>query len=153
MAVYVVMTMGAFLCLLRLRDEDGEPVEGIDRLSGLSQTRPGLAAALALFMFSLGGIPPLLGFWPKLVVFQAAIGEGLYLLAVAGFLGSVIGAYYYIKIVKVMYFDAPGQPLAKGGNAVEGLLIAAAALFVSPLGYLLIAPLGQLTRNAAESLF
>ena len=104
-------------------------------------------------MFSLGGIPPLLGFWPKLVVFQAAIGEGLYLLAIAGFLGSVIGAYYYIKIVKVMYFDAPGQPLAKGGNAVEGLLIAAAALFVSPLGYLLIAPLGQLTRNAAESLF
>ena len=153
MAVYVVMTMGAFLCLLRLRDEDGEPVEGIDRLSGLSQVRPGLAAALAFFMFSLGGIPPLLGFWPKLVVFQAAIGEGLYLLAIAGFLGSVIGAYYYIKIVKVMYFDAPGQPLAKGGNAVEGVLIAAAALFVSPLGYLLIAPLGDLTRTAAGSLF
>ncbi|MEO6114422.1 MAG: NADH-quinone oxidoreductase subunit NuoN, partial [Sphingomicrobium sp.] len=153
MAVYVVMTLGAFLCVLRMRDEDGEPVEGIDRLSGLSQSRPGLAAAIAFFMFSLAGIPPLLGFWPKLVVLQAAIGEGLYLLAVAGFLGSVIGAYYYIKIVKLMYFDAPGQPLGKPGNRLEGLLIAAAALIVSPLGYLLIGPLGQLTRNAAESLF
>jgi NADH-quinone oxidoreductase subunit N len=104
-------------------------------------------------MFSLGGIPPLFGFWPKLVVFQAAIGEGLYLLAVAGFLASVVGAYYYIKIVKIMYFDAPGQKLGRPGNRLDGLLIATAALIVSPLGYLLIGPLGQLTHNAAESLF
>ena len=153
MVVYVVMTMGAFLCLLRLRDADGEPVEGIDRLSGLSETRPGLAAALAFFMFSLGGIPPMLGFWPKLFVFKAAIGEGLYLLAIAGFLGSVIGAFYYIKIVKVMYFDPPGQPLGKPGNRLDGLLIAAAALIVSPLTYPLIDWLGGYTTNAAESLF
>ena len=153
MAVYVVMTLGAFLCVLRMRDENGEPVEGIDRLSGLSESRPGLAAAIAFFMFSLAGIPPLLGFWSKYVVFQAAIGEGLYLLAIAGFLGSVIGAYYYIKIVKVMYFDAPGQPLGKRADRLEGLLIALAALIVSPLGYLLIGPLGQMTTNAAESLF
>ena len=153
MAVYVVMTLGAFLCVLRMKDEQGEPLEGIDRLSGLSQTRPGLAVALMVFMLSLAGIPPLFGFWPKLMVFNAAVAEGLYPLAVAGILGTVVGAFYYLKIVKVMYFDAPGQPFAKGGNAVETVLIGIAALFVSPLGYLLIGPLGELSRNAAGSLF
>ena len=153
MAVYLVMTLGAFLCVLRLRGEQGEPLEAIDSLSGLSQSRPGLAAAIAIFMFSLAGIPPLLGFWPKLVVFQAALAEELYLLAIVGFLGSVVGAFYYIKIVKVMYFDAPGRALAKGGNRLEGVLILLAALLVSPLGYLLIGPLGQMTDNAAGSLF
>jgi NADH-quinone oxidoreductase subunit N len=153
MAVYVVMTLGAFLCVLRMRGEDGEPLEAIDSLSGLSQSRPGLAAALAFFMFSLAGIPPLLGFWSKLLVFNAAIAEGLYALAIAGFLGSVIGAFYYIKIVKVMYFDAPGQPLAESKARLEGVLILLAAVFVSPLGYLLIGPLGSLTDSAAGSLF
>ncbi|MDQ3079469.1 MAG: NADH-quinone oxidoreductase subunit NuoN [Pseudomonadota bacterium] len=153
MAVYIVMTLGVFLCVLRLRGEDGEPLEAVDSLSGLSQSRPGLAAAIAIFMFSLAGIPPLLGFWPKLVVFQAALAQELYLLAIVGFLGSVVGAFYYIKIVKVMYFDAPGRALAKGGNRIEGGLILLAALAVSPLGYLLIGPLGQLTDNAAGSLF
>jgi NADH-quinone oxidoreductase subunit N len=93
-------------------------------------------------MFSLAGIPPLLGFWPKLVVFRAALEQHLYLLAVVGFLGSVVGAFYYIKIVKVMYFDAPGRPLVKTGiSRLEGLFILIAALVVSPLGYLLIGPL------------
>jgi NADH-quinone oxidoreductase subunit N len=128
-------------------------VEGIDSLSGLSLSRPGLAAALAVFMFSLAGIPPLFGFWPKLMVFNAAVAEGLYPLAVAGILGTVIGAFYYLKIIKVMYFDAPGAPYAKGGSGLEGALITLAALVVSPLGYLLIGPLGQLTANAAGSLF
>jgi NADH-quinone oxidoreductase subunit N len=153
MAVYLVMTLGVFLCLLRLRGEDGEPLEAVDSLSGMSQSRPGLAAAIAIFMFSLAGIPPLLGFWPKLVVFQAALAQELYLLAIVGFLGSVVGAFYYIKIVKVMYFDAPGRTLAKGGNRIEGGLILLSALAVSPLGYLLIGPLNQLTDNAAGSLF
>jgi NADH-quinone oxidoreductase subunit N len=153
MAVYVVMTVGAFLCVLRMKDQAGNPVEGIDSLSGLSQSRPGLAAALAIFMFSLAGIPPLFGFWPKLMVFNAAVAEGLYPLAVAGILGTVIGAFYYLKIVKVMYMDAPAAPYAKGGSGLEGALIAIAALAVSPLGYLLIGPLGDLTRNAAGSLF
>jgi NADH-quinone oxidoreductase subunit N len=153
MAVYIVMTLGSFLCILGLRDEKGEPLEAIDSLSGISQSRPAFAAAFAIFMFSLAGIPPLLGFWPKLVVFQAALSQQLYVLAVVGFLGSVIGAYYYIKIVKVMYFDAPGQALAKRGNRLEGVLILLAALLVSPLGYLLIGPLGQMTDNAAGSLF
>ena len=153
MTIYVVMTLGAFLCVLRMRSPDGEPLEAIDALSGLSQSRPGMAAALAMFMFSLAGIPPLFGFWPKLMVFNAAVGQGFYWLAVAGILGTVIGAYYYLKIVKVMYFDAPGRELAKGGSAIESALIAIAALIVSPLGYLLIGPLGRLTSNAASFLF
>jgi NADH-quinone oxidoreductase subunit N len=153
MAVYVVMTLGAFLCVLRMKDENGEPLEAIDSLSGLSQTRPGLAVALATFMLSLAGIPPLFGFWPKLMVFNAAVAEGLYPLAVAGILGTVVGAFYYLKIVKVMYFDAPGRPLGKPGSVVESGLIVVSALIVSPLGYLLIGPLGELTNNAAGSLF
>ncbi|MEO5810300.1 MAG: NADH-quinone oxidoreductase subunit N, partial [Sphingomicrobium sp.] len=153
MAVYVVMTLGAFLCVLRMRNADGEPVESLDSLSGLSQTRPAFAAALAIFMFSLAGIPPLFGFWPKLMVFNAAVGQGQWLLAIVGILGTVVGAFYYLKIVKLMYFDAPGRPFAKGQSRLEGLLILIAALIVSPLGYLLIGPLGTLSRNAAESLF
>ncbi|MCY7339961.1 MAG: NADH-quinone oxidoreductase subunit N, partial [Sphingomonas bacterium] len=153
MAVYVVMTLGAFLCVLRMRDADGEPLEGIDSLSGLSQSRPGLALAIAIFMFSLAGIPPLFGFWPKVMVFNAAVAEGLWLLAIVGILGTVVGAFYYLKIVKVMYFDAPGAALARPRHALETLFILLAALFVSPLGYLLIGPIGRLADNAAGSLF
>jgi NADH-quinone oxidoreductase subunit N len=99
MAVSVVMTVGAFLCVLWMRDESGAPIESIASLSGLSQRQPGFAAALAIFMFSLAGVPPLFGFWPKLLVFNAAVHAGLVALAVAGILGAVIGAYYYLKIV------------------------------------------------------
>jgi NADH-quinone oxidoreductase subunit N len=153
MAVYVVMTLGAFLCVLWMRDEEGRPVENIDSLAGLSQTRPAFAAALAIFMFSLAGIPPLFGFWPKLVVFNAAVASGLVALAVAGILGTVIGAYYYLKIVKIMYMDEPATPFARVREPVQGALILLAALAVSPLGYLLIGPLGALTDRAAGSIF
>jgi NADH-quinone oxidoreductase subunit N len=153
MAVYVVMTLGAFLCVLWMRDEEGRPVESIASLSGLAQTRPGFAAALAIFMFSLAGIPPLFGFWPKLIVFQAAIASGYIALAVAGILGTVIGAYYYLKIIKVMYMDEPAAPYARVRQPVQGLLVVLAAVFVSPLGYLLIGPLSDLTDRAAGSLF
>jgi len=153
MAVYVVMTLGAFLCVLWMRDEDGRPVEEIASLSGLAQTRPAFAAALAIFMFSLAGIPPLFGFWPKLVVFQAAIASGYVALAVAGILGTVIGAYYYLKIIKVMYMDEPAAPYRRLREPVQGSLILLAALLVSPLGYLLIGPLTTLADRAAGSLF
>jgi NADH-quinone oxidoreductase subunit N len=153
MAVYVVMTLGAFLCVLRMRDQDGEPVETLASLSGLSQTRPGLAAAIAIFMFSLAGIPPLFGFWPKLLVFWAAVDAGLVALAVAGIIGTVVGAYYYLKIVKIMYFDAPGAPYGRVRAPVETALIFLAALAVSPIGYLLIGPVGGLADRAGGSLF
>ncbi|URW76574.1 NADH-quinone oxidoreductase subunit NuoN [Sphingomonas donggukensis] len=154
MAVYVVMTLGSFLVVLQMRGSNGQPIETIASLSGLSRTRPALAAALAMFMFSLAGIPPLLGFWPKLAVFWAATNAGLFGFAVAGAVGSVVGAYYYLKIIKTMYFDAPANEIAKGGgSAVEYALIGLAALFISPLGYLLIAPLAPVTAAAAGSLF
>jgi NADH-quinone oxidoreductase subunit N len=153
MAVYVVMTVGAFLCVLWMRDADGAPVESIDSLSGLSQTRPGFAAAFAIFMFSLAGIPPLFGFWPKLLVFNAAVHAGYVALAVAGILGTVIGAYYYLRIVKVMYMDAPAEPYGRTRQPLQGLLILIAALAVSPIGYLLIGPLGALSDRAAGSIF
>jgi NADH-quinone oxidoreductase subunit N len=153
MAVYVVMTLGAFLCVLWMRDSEGRPVEEIASLSGLAQTRPGFAAAIAIFMFSLAGIPPLFGFWPKLVVFRAAIASGYISLAVAGILGTVVGAYYYLKIIKVMYMDEPAERYARVRQPVQGALILLAAILVSPLGYLLIGPLGSLTDKAAGSLF
>ena len=153
MAVYVVMTLGAFLCVLWMRNADGQPVEEIASLSGLAQTRPGFAAAIAIFMFSLAGIPPLFGFWPKLVVFRAAIASGYISLAVAGILGTVVGAYYYLKIIKVMYMDEPAEPYARVHQPIQGALILLAAVLVSPLGYLLIGPLGSLTDKAAGSLF
>jgi NADH-quinone oxidoreductase subunit N len=153
LAVYVPMTMGAFLCVLWMRDKDGLPVEDLASLSGLSQTRPAFAAALAVFMFSLAGIPPFFGFWAKLVVFNAAMKAGLFPLAVAGILGTVVGAYYYLRIIKVMYFDEPGEPYARVREPVQGLLILIAALAVSPLGYLLIGPLGSLSDRAAASIF
>jgi NADH-quinone oxidoreductase subunit N len=153
MAVYVVMTLGAFLCVLWMRDAEGRAVEDIASLSGLSQTRPAFAAPIAMFMFSLAGIPPLFGFWPKLLVFNAAVGAGYLALAVAGIVGTVVGAYYYLKIVKVMYFDAPGAPYARLRQPLQGALILLAALIVSPLGYLLIGPLRDVTDRAAGTLF
>jgi NADH-quinone oxidoreductase subunit N len=153
MAVYVVMTLGTFFVVLRMRDEAGEPVETISSLSGLSRTRPLLAAAMAMFMFSLAGIPPLMGFWPKFFVFNAAVNANLTWLAAVGIATSVIGAYYYLRIIKVMYFDDPAPAFERSRDWVGGALIAAAALFVSPLGYFLIGPLDQVARNAAGSLF
>jgi NADH-quinone oxidoreductase subunit N len=153
MAVYIVMTLGAFLCVLWMRDEEGRPVETIASLSGLAQTRPAYAWALAAFMWSLAGIPPFFGFWPKLLVFQAAVSSGYVALAVAGILGTVVGAYYYLKIIKVMFLDAPAEPYARVRQPVQGLLILLAAVIVSPLGYLLIGPLGAITDRAAGSIF
>jgi NADH-quinone oxidoreductase subunit N len=153
MTVYVVMTVGAFLCVLWMRDENGEPIETIASLSGLSQRQPAFAGAMAIFMFSLAGVPPLFGFWPKLLVFFAAVHQGYIVLAVAGILGAVIGAYYYLKIVKVMYMDPPAEPYARVHAPVQGALVFAAAMAVSPLGYLLIGPLGSFADRAAGSLF
>jgi NADH-quinone oxidoreductase subunit N len=153
MAVYVVMTLGSFLCVLWMRDGEGRPIETIDSLSGLSQTRPAFALAFAIFMFSLAGIPPLFGFWPKLMVFNAAVGSGYVALAVAGIIGTVIGAYYYLRIVKVMYLDDPVDTYGRVRQPLQGVLILLAAVCVSPLGYLLIGPLGSLTDRAAGSIF
>ena len=153
MTVYVVMTLGAFLVVLRMRDADGRPVEEIASLDGLSRTRPMLALAMAIFMFSLAGIPPLFGFWPKFLVFDAAVRAHLTWLAAVAIATSVIGAYYYIMIVKRMYFDEPAPAFAPTKEPVTALLILAAALTVSPLGYLAIPWLGAAATEAAGALF
>ncbi len=152
-AVYLAMTLGSFLVVLQLRRADGAPVELLSDMSGLSKVRPGLAAALAIFMFSLAGIPPLLGFWPKFAVFQAAIGAGLIPLALIGFITSVVAAYYYLRLVKVMYFDEPGVAVVSDGGAVNGAMIAAAAVFCSPLGMLVMTPIVAAASRASAALF
>jgi NADH-quinone oxidoreductase subunit N len=153
MAVYVVMTIGSFLVVLRMRDVDGRAVESIASLSGLSTTRPWLAAGMAIFMFSLAGVPPLFGFWPKFLVFDAAVKADLTWLAFVGIATSVISAYYYLKIVKTMYFDDPAPAFGPTRDPAQAVLVVLAALFVSPLGYLAIPYLGAATMNAASALF
>jgi NADH-quinone oxidoreductase subunit N len=152
MAIYVAMTLGSFLCVLQMRDAAGNPVETIASLSGLSQTRKGLAAALAIFMFSLAGIPPLFGFWAKFLVFDAAVAAGLLPLAAIGIAASVIGAFYYLKIIKTMYFDEPAPAYAPAGSRLENGLIAVSATFIV-LGYGLIPVLGAASAAAAGALF
>ncbi|MBY8828261.1 NADH-quinone oxidoreductase subunit NuoN [Hephaestia mangrovi] len=153
LTIYLAMTLGSFLVVLQMRDADGQPVETIDSLSGMSTTRPGLAWALATFMFSLAGIPPLFGFYAKFAVFHAAVAAGLFPLAVFGIAASVIGAYYYLRIVKTMFFDEAAPAFPKNEGVVEGGLIAITALFVSPLGYLLIPLIGGWSMVAAKALF
>ncbi len=104
MAIYVAMTLGTFACILSMR-RDGVLVEQISDLSGLARSNPTMAFFLAMLMFSLAGIPPLAGFFAKFYVFLAAIKAGMFTLAVLGVLASVVGAYYYLAIIKIMYFD------------------------------------------------
>jgi len=153
MTIYIVMTIGSFLVVLQMRDEQGESVETIASLAGMSRTRPGLALALAIFMFSLAGIPPLLGFFAKLSVFIAAMHSGLVVFATVGAAASTIGAYYYLKIVKTMYFDEPAPAFAGKTDIVEGGLIAISAVVISPIGWLVFGALGTWSLVAAKALF
>ncbi|SLN53652.1 NADH-quinone oxidoreductase subunit NuoN [Oceanibacterium hippocampi] len=106
MTIYAVMNIGAFACILSMRRKDGM-VEGVADLAGLAKSQPKTAFAFAAFLFSLAGIPPLAGFFGKLYIFLAAVNSGLYALAVIGVVTSVVGAFYYLNIIKVMYFDEP----------------------------------------------
>ncbi len=153
MAVYAVTTLGAFLCVLQMRRPDGTYVEDIRALAGLNKDRPWLAFALAVFMFSLAGVPPMFGFWPKLLVFNAAVSAGLVALAIIGILSAVVGAFYYLKIVKTMYFDEPEGTFAHDGPMLDKALIAVSAIAVSFLGYLAIPWLSASSGAAAQSLF
>jgi NADH-quinone oxidoreductase subunit N len=150
MAIYVVMTLGAFACILAMR-RDGGPVEEIEELAGLAKTNLPVAAALAALMFSLAGIPPLAGFWGKYFVFLAAVKASLWPLAVIGVLASVVGAYYYLRIVKIMFMDEaravflPVRPAVGVIIAVAGLFV---VVFVAPF---LVAPLVDAAEAAARS--
>jgi NADH-quinone oxidoreductase subunit N len=150
MVIYVAMTLGAFACVLAMR-RPGGMVEEIEELAGLAQTNLGLATVFAILMFSLAGIPPLAGFFAKFYVFAAAVKEGLWPLAVLGVLASVVGAYYYVRIVKVMFFDeAKEKFLAVPVKA--GFIMGLASLFV--LFYVVWpAPLVAGADAAARTLF
>jgi NADH-quinone oxidoreductase subunit N len=139
MAIYIVMTIGAF-CVVLCMKRHGRMVEDIGDLAGLAKTHPMMALAMGIFMFSMAGIPPLAGFFAKLYVFLAAIEAGMVALAVIGVLTSVVAAYYYLNIVKIMYFDDTGEVLDRGIGrdmaaiqAVTGGLIALFFLYPGPL--------------------
>jgi NADH-quinone oxidoreductase subunit N len=125
MAIYLFMNIGTFAVILCMR-RDGRMIERIDDLAGLSRTQPGLALAMGIFMFSMAGIPPMAGFFAKVYVFLAAIDAGLYGLAIIGVLASVVGAFYYLRIVKLMYFDEPAGSFDRPvGRELQAVLVVA----------------------------
>jgi len=150
MTIYVAMTLGTFACIIAMRRADG-PVEKIADLAGLASTKPAMAFFLAMLMFSLAGVPPVAGFFAKFYVFVAAIKAGFIALAIIGVVTSVVGAYYYLAIVKTMYFDepAPGfEPMRPELRLVLGVT----GLFVL-LFFVYPAPLVDAASAAAKSLF
>ncbi|GGE44197.1 NADH-quinone oxidoreductase subunit N [Agaricicola taiwanensis] len=150
LAIYLAMTLGTFACIMAMRRKEGM-VEDIAELSGLARTKPAMALCFLVLMFSLAGIPPLAGFYAKYYVFTAAIQAGLYWLAVIGVVTSVVGAFYYLRVVKIMYFDDPKghfEPMAFELRTVLALSSIAIVLFgIYPL------PLTEAAAAAARSLF
>ncbi len=150
LAIYVAMTLGTFACILSMRRK-GTVVENYEDLAGLARTSPVKAFMFAVLMFSLAGIPPLAGFLAKYYVFLAAIEAGLYGLAVIGVLSSVVGAFYYLRIVKVMYFDEPAEPFEPMPTELRAVL-AVSGLFTLLL-FAYPAPLLAAASVAARALF
>lgn len=151
MVIYMVMTLGSFAIIMSMRRKDGTVVEGIDDLAGLSSTNPFMATVLTILMFSLAGIPPMAGFFAKYFVFVAAIEAKLYALAIIGVLASVVGAYYYLRVIKLMWFDEAKGEFARVSGALK-LVYGLSGLFV--LAYVLIGgPIGGAAELAAATLF
>jgi NADH-quinone oxidoreductase subunit N len=151
MAIYITMTVGLFACLLSVKTENGF-VENISELAGLAQKRPFVAAVMAILMFSLIGLPPLAGFFAKWQVFLAAIEAKLFILAVIGMLASAVSAFYYLRVVKVMYFDEPVEEFA--AVPAELTYITAIAGFLVVTYYLTVgSSLTNAAHVAAGSLF
>lgn len=150
LSIYLAMTAGAFACILLMRRR-GQAVEEIEQLAGLSRNHPLIAASLAVFMFSLAGVPPLAGFFGKFYVFLAAVNAKLFVLAVIGMLASVVGAYYYLRIVKIMYFDAPAEPFERQIGGGMTAILGVSALFTL-LFFIWPAPLLAGADAAAQAL-
>jgi NADH-quinone oxidoreductase subunit N len=150
MAIYVTMTLGTFAVILSMRREGGM-VESIDQLSGLARTHPTTAFFLAMLLFSMAGVPPLAGFFAKFYVFLAAIKAGLYVLAVIGVLASVVGAYYYLAVIKTMYFDEPAEDFYRMPDELR-VVLGVCGLF-NILFFLYPGPLVGVASAAARSLF
>lgn len=150
MLIYMVMTLGTFACILAMRRKEGM-VEEIKDLAGLAKSNPMLGFLLTILLFSLAGIPPLAGFFAKYFVFLAAIEAELYALAIIGVLASVVGAFYYLRIIKIMWFD-DGEPGFVPMSGELRLILGACSIFIAVF-YLFAGPLFELTSNAANSLF
>jgi NADH-quinone oxidoreductase subunit N len=151
LAIYIVMNLGTFACILCMRQKD-RMVEGIEDLKGLSKTHPMMALALAIFMFSMAGIPPLAGFFGKFFVFMAAVHAGLYTLAVVGVLASVVGAFYYLRIVKYMYFDEATESFDRPIGREMGVILLATSLAIL-LFFVIPSPVLDAAALAAAALF
>ena len=151
LAIYLFMNIGVFACILNMR-RDGAMVEGINDLAGMSRTHPMLAMALAILMFSMAGIPPFAGFFGKLYIFMGAIQAELYWLAVLGVLSSVVAAFYYIRIVQIVYFEEAGEPLDKSSSPELSFVITASGLFVA-FFFVYPTPVLSAAAAAAASLF
>jgi NADH-quinone oxidoreductase subunit N len=149
-AIYVAMTLGTFACVLSMK-RSGGMVENISDLAGLARTQPMMAFFFAMLLFSLAGVPPLAGFFAKFYVFSAAVKAGLYMLAIIGVLMSVVGAYYYLLIVKVMYFDEPHKSFEPMPGE-QALVLTVSGLF-NLLFIAYPAPLLDAASIAAKSLF
>ncbi len=151
-AVYLTMTLGTFASLLTLRRSEGV-VENLSDLAGLSRNNLPMAVAIATLMFSLAGIPLLAGFFGKWYVFLAAVQAGLWPLALIGLLASVVSAYYYLRVIKIMFFEEPAASFDGGHGRAVSLVVGISALVNSPLSYIvLIAPLIGAASWAAKAL-
>ena len=151
LAIYLVMTLGVFATILMMKRR-GVMVESVSDLAGLAKSQPMMAFAMLLFMFSLAGIPPLAGFWGKLYIFIAAVEAKLYIPAVLGVLASVVASYYYLRIVKVMYFDETADALDNTPFGVYRVVAFVAAILVT-LFSLAPQPLSLIAAAAAKGLF
>jgi NADH-quinone oxidoreductase subunit N len=151
MAIYLFMNIGTFAVILCMRRQ-GKMVEEIADLAGLARTRPALALALGIFMFSLAGVPPLAGFLGKFYIFMAAIDAHFNVLAVIGVVTSVVGAYYYVRVVKIMYFDEPAAPFDRPIGPVMGAVLVGTSVLVL-LFFIFPAPLADSAATAAATLF
>jgi NADH-quinone oxidoreductase subunit N len=152
MAVYLAMTIGAFACILLMRRRGGM-TENISDLAGLSQSNVGLAIIVTILFFSLAGVPPMAGFFGKLFVFQAAIDAGLIWLAVAGAVLSVVSAYYYLRVIWIMWFNEPAPVFEREQGSRLGLTASVSALMMFPVFLVLIGPIRDLAARAAAALF
>jgi NADH-quinone oxidoreductase subunit N len=151
LAIYLVMTLGVFATILMMKRRD-VMLEDISDLAGLARSQPLMAFALLIFMFSLAGIPPLAGFWGKLYIFIAAVEAKLYIPAVLGVLASVVASYYYLRIVKVMYFDEPAEAIDRPVFGVNRTVALVAAFLVAVFS-LVPQPLSVVAAAAAKGLF
>ena len=151
LAIYLFMNVGAFAVILSMRQK-GRLVEGIGDLAGLSKTNPMMAFIMAMLMFSMAGVPPLAGFWGKFYVFMAAVEAGLFTLAILGVLSSVVSAYYYLRIIKIMYFDEPAEALDRPVGRSMAVVMALSILVVLAFTFV-PAPLVTGAKAAAAVLF